>query len=125
MHDHRTITIDGTEITVPAVVADEFERLIVDFSNSELLRELSYRYRDELQAIVDEYPKTTDGVPKYPGMTVYFADPEWAEEYELISWSDVGGEMSGKPWPAHYSTLAAAEAARNQSDEQPQREERT
>jgi len=84
---------------------------------------LLVRQRDELQAIVDKYPKTEDGVPVVPGMTVYVVyncGADFIEECVVFSVSRFGvlwnrhdcHGYAGAKLTACFSTLAAAEAAR-------------
>ena len=84
---------------------------------------------DRLQAIVDKLPKTADGVPVAPGMTVYFcrdgsphivgAFHEWSsdpDEYEVGDavpcWNEEK-RYSARCLGDCYSTRKAAEAAIN------------
>ncbi len=63
---------------------------------------------EKLQAIVHRLPKTADGVPIYPGMTVWalIAGRE-------ISDAEVQAVGIGGVWRYCYSTREAAEKARN------------
>ena len=65
-----------------------------------------------LQSIVDALPKTADGVPIVPGMTLYAMDPSRRiMVFELESWLEVGEHCD---IPTHYcSTRQAAEKARD------------
>lgn len=62
---------------------------------------------DRLQAIVDQLPKTEDGVPIYPGMTVWALIPGC--EISDVEAQAVG---IGGVWRYCYSTREAAEKAR-------------
>lgn len=64
--------------------------------------------RDRLQAIVDRLPKTADGVPIYPGMTVF------ARLRCAVTEVDVPKVGCGGVYAQCYSTRDAAEKARQQ-----------
>lgn len=62
---------------------------------------------ERLRAIVDRLPKTADGVPIYPGMTVWALIPGLE-----ISDAEVQVVGIGGVWRYCYSTREAAEKAR-------------
>ncbi len=85
-----------------------------------------------LQAIVDKLPKTADGVPVTPGMTVWlaaqgevsmFTATGGGSEHTIFAWpmtfgvaQDCGFEnMDGLYPPKTFSTRTAAEAARSKN----------
>ena len=76
---------------------------------------------DKLKAVVEKLPKTADGVPVVPGMTLYSSDSPW--DYE-VGMKYRGGRPSGsgpQEWitisPMYwYSSSAAAEAARAEGE---------
>ena len=68
------------------------------------------------QAVVDKLPKTVDGVPIVPGMTVWprgdlFIGDEQGAVVKLILWDDLSGEVELDARHC-YSTEAAALAAK-------------
>jgi len=61
---------------------------------------------ERLRAIVDGLPKTADGVPIYPGMTVYRQGAHTGKIHARVAY------MKGPPMVDSYSTRDAAEAAK-------------
>lgn len=84
---------------------------------------------ERLQAIVDQLPKTIDGVPVLPGMVLWYVSFSLASRVEVVSLDDLGSDWpatvrkaisasdsSGSTFRWHvqgcYSSREAAEAAR-------------
>ena len=80
-------------------------------THPELMREAAARLA-ELDAVVERLPKTADGVPIVPGMTIYKHLPAGFTLSEYLCFEDVGGGLHLLTCgPAFYSTRAAALAA--------------
>ena len=86
---------------------------VADWLHAERLMDEAADRIAELEAIVEKLPKTADGVPVAPGMKVYDKDFQGYDVTGLRAMDDSSMPSDAYlSWPRVYSTLAAAEAAK-------------